>query len=161
MTRADIGFLFAYNDWANDLTFTSLDPIAPDVWAKTIGGSFPSIRDTMAHLVSAEWVWMRRWLGESPRVRPSWIADATVPGLRERLLEIRRDQATFIDSLADSDIGRPLSVTRFDGESATLPLGQSLQHLVNHSTYHRGQIATLLRQVGMTPISTDLLLFRR
>jgi uncharacterized damage-inducible protein DinB len=80
--------------------------------------------------------------------------------LRERLAEIEDDRARFVGGLGDADLDRLFAFRRLNGEAGSLPLGHILQHIVNHSTYHRGQIATLLRQLGLTPMSTDLLFFK-
>ena len=160
MTLADVQFLFAYNAWANDRMFTTLVALSDEQFTRSLGGSFPTIRDTAAHLVSAEWTWVRRWKGTSPRSFPEWASNATAATLREHLTEIEQQRASHLESLTDEDLGRTLSFTRFNGEESSLPFGQSLQHVVNHSTYHRGQIVTLLRQVGVTPVSTDLLLYK-
>ncbi|HEY0810552.1 MAG TPA: DinB family protein, partial [Longimicrobiales bacterium] len=70
-------------------------------------------------------------------------------------------QSSFIDNLTDIDLDRIVSYRNFKGESHANPLWQLLRHLVNHSTYHRGQVTTMLRQVGHEPVSTDLVLFYR
>ena len=157
---ASIKFLFSYNDWANARTFQSLESLNDEQWTRNVGGSFATIRDTAAHIVSTEWIWLQRWLGVSPTAPPEWAAAPAFAPLKDRLEDITRDRATYIASLAESDLSRDLSFRRLNGEANALPLAHLLQHVANHSTYHRGQIATLLRQVGATPIATDLLFFR-
>jgi uncharacterized damage-inducible protein DinB len=68
-------------------------------------------------------------------------------------------QEAGLDALDDARLTQVVSYVNLKGESFAYPLGRMLQHVVNHSTYHRGQIATLLRQLGATPLSTDLLLY--
>jgi uncharacterized damage-inducible protein DinB len=161
MTLDDIQFLYAYTEWANERMLRSLEPVQGEVFAKALGGSFPSIRDTVSHIASAEWIWLQRFKGDSPRSAPDWAAAPALDLLRRKFADVHRERAAFLGSLADGDLERALEFRRLNGEAFSLPLGHVLQHVANHSTYHRGQVATLLRQVGAAPVSTDLLLFER
>lgn len=80
---------------------------------------------------------------------------------RRRLAEIEADRALFLRGLTDDDLERPLSYRNLKGEDFTQPLVDQLVHVVNHSTYHRGQIATLSRQAGFPAPATDLIVFKR
>lgn len=66
---------------------------------------------------------------------------------------------TFAESLTAERMAEPLTYVNFKGNTFTYPLGETLVHIANHGTYHRGQVATLLRQLGKTPVSTDYLLY--
>ena len=159
MTIAEILSLFAYTEWANDRTWSSIERLTDEQFTRTLGGSFPTIRETAAHIVSSEWIWLQRWKGVSPTSAPEWIHEATAAGLRSRLREVESQRAAYLRSLGDADLQTPLAYRRLNGEPNSLPLAHVLQHVVNHSTYHRGQIATMIRQAGGTPVSTDLLNF--
>jgi uncharacterized damage-inducible protein DinB len=66
----------------------------------------------------------------------------------------------FLAGLSDEQLATPLTWTsQLDGVSRTLPLWQGVVHLVNHTTYHRGQVVSLLRQMGYASPSTDLVYF--
>src|SRR5262249_43480962 len=67
MNKQDIQHLYSYNKWANDLVLKSLLPLTADQFTKHLGGSFPSVRDTLVHVISADWIWLRRWKADSPR----------------------------------------------------------------------------------------------
>ena len=70
--------------------------------------------------------------------------------------------AAFVDGLDAAGLGRTLTYRAFNGQSATLPYWQMLQHVVNHGSYHRGQVTTLLRQLGAAPPQgMDLVAFYR
>jgi uncharacterized damage-inducible protein DinB len=160
MNVDDFRDLFAYNEWANAQMLRSLDSIDAERFAHAAGGSFGSIRDTLAHLVAVEWVWLSRWKGVHPTAIPEWAKNSTLKNLRAKLAEIEEERKPFIASLTDADLPERLTCRSLSGAEWVYSLHDLLAHLVNHSTYHRGQIATLLRQAGGTPISTDLLLFR-
>jgi uncharacterized damage-inducible protein DinB len=114
------------------------------------------VRDTLAHILTAEWLWLRRWLGESPAagLRPAEFS--TVASLRERFARIDDERGRFLGGVPEEGLGRFFSYKDMQGVERRLPLVASLQHVVNHGTYHRGQVTTLLRQLGAQPVSTDL-----
>jgi len=126
-----------------------------------MGNSFSSVRDTLAHLVAVEWVWLERWLGRSPtKIDGGEYSAETFPTLgtvRERWQKVEGNMRSYLSGLQDSALERPLSYTNFKGERWTYPLWQTLVHVVNHQTYHRGQITTLLRQLGASAPAIDFL----
>src|SRR3989304_5305846 len=161
MTHADLIFLFAYNRWANARTLSAAARLTPDQFTRDLGSSFASVRDTLVHIYGAEWIWLARWKGTSPTTA---IVAADIPdvaALAARWRTVEEEQAAFIKDLADADIERMIEYANLKGDRFTNPLGRLMQHLVNHSTYHRGQVTTMLRQLGATPVSTDLVTFLR
>lgn len=151
--------LFAYNDWANGRIFESLATVTGEEWGREGGGSFASLRGTAAHLVGAEWLWLRRWKGEAPETLPDWLDEPAVASLREELDRVESEREGWLDDLRDDDLTSPCAYRFQSGERHVTPYGTLLRHLVNHSSYHRGQLVTLLRQVGRTPPNTDLLVW--
>ena len=160
MNVGDIHSLYAFTDWANDRTLTSIEQLSDEQFSRSIGGSFPTIRDTAGHIAAAEWIWMRRFHGESPMTWPAWLTEPTQAALRAKFDEIRTERSRYLSTLRESDLDTRLDYRRFNGDAQSKPIGHLLRHVVNHSTYHRGQIATMIRQVGGTPIGTDLLNFQ-
>jgi len=160
VTIGDMKFLFNYTGWANELIFDAVATLAPEQTTRQVGGSFPSIRETLAHSAAADWVWLCRWTGESPRGWPTW-ANGPVSEIREEWRRIHVNRDEFIASLADADLERAITFTRLNGETRAAPLGFLMQHVINHATYHRGQVASQIRMVGAVPPSTDLLRFKR
>lgn len=161
MDVADIRSLYAYNEWANARMFSAAAQLDQNVFAEPRGNSFSSIRDTLAHIATSEWVWLRRWRGESPSTVPEWGSLERATALMQKLAEIEADRAAFLRELTDDDLERPLAYRNLKGEDYSQPLVDQLMHVVNHSTYHRGQIATLSRQAGFPAPATDLIVFKR
>lgn len=151
--------LFEFNRWANARILEAVTKLTPDEFTRNLGSSFPSIRDTLTHILSAEWIWLMRWKGSSPKAMFSPSEFSTLLHLKNRWTEIEKDQTEFVSELTNESLERRITYTNIKGEEWTYPLWQMLRHVVNHSTYHRGQITTLLRQLGAKPISTDLLVF--
>jgi uncharacterized damage-inducible protein DinB len=161
MTVEEIRSLYAYNRWANARLIEVIAGLPAERLTAEIPSSFPSILGTLAHIAAAEWVWLRRWKGENPTAFPDWLAAPSLPGVREKLAEIEAERASFVGSLSDADLERPLDYRTLAGDPFRNRLADLLVHVVNHSSYHRGQLTTMLRQVGATPVATDFVLFKR
>ena len=161
MTKLDVDALFAYSKWANDRMLANLRELSEEQFTRALGGSFSSIRDTAAHIVAGEWVWLRRWTGTNPTAMPDWAKAPSFPELAAKFVEIEAERAAFLRSLTDADLARPLAYILFSGQHDSQPLQAQLQHIVNHSSYHRGQVATMLRQVGAKPTGTDFITYCR
>jgi uncharacterized damage-inducible protein DinB len=161
MTIGEVRELFAYDAWANARVFEAASALTEEQCGHSIASSFPSVAGTLAHLIGAEWVWLRRWLGESPGGYPDWVAAPTLADLRARLATVESERDTMVADMSEADLGRVVSYRTLSGQASEDPLGGLMRHVVNHSTYHRGQIATLLRQLGLEPPSTDLIIFQR
>jgi uncharacterized damage-inducible protein DinB len=161
MTTGEARELFAYDSWANALVFEGASALSEEHLAHSIASSFPSVGGTLAHMVGAEWVWLRRWLGESPSSFPDWVAKPALADLRARLSAVEQEREAFVAGLSDGDLGRAVSYRTLGGKAFSDPLGNLMRHVVNHSTYHRGQVATQLRQLGFKPPTTDLIVFLR
>ncbi len=156
MDRQDIFTLYQYNAWANARALGSAEPLTPAQFLQDLKNSFPSVRDTLAHILGAEWVWLRRWHGESPVKLLSGADFPTLASLKERFAAVERERQAFLEALPDGRLAQPFEYRDLAGNPYRLRLVESLQHVVNHGTYHRGQITTMLRQLGATPVSTDL-----
>ena len=161
MTTAEARELFAYDHWANDCMFEAALGLSEQQQQQTIASSFPSVASTLAHIVGAEWVWLRRWIGESPTSFPEWVTNPRCAAVRAILTTVEQERDEFLARLSDDDLQRSVSYRTLGGQEFCDPLGGLMKHVVNHSTYHRGQVATLLRQFGVKPPSTDLIAFLR
>jgi uncharacterized damage-inducible protein DinB len=156
VNQEDTLTLYDYNAWANARVLDAAAGLSAEQFLRDLKNSFPSVRDTLAHILGAEWIWLRRWRGETPAALPQAPDFPTVQSLRDRFAALEQERRGFLESLSDDRLQAPFSYRDTAGKSHSLRLVQSLQHVVNHGTYHRGQITTLLRQLGGTPVSTDL-----
>ncbi|HEY3054373.1 MAG TPA: DinB family protein [Thermoanaerobaculia bacterium] len=160
MNVEEVRRLFAYDEWANQKMLDAIGKLDRDQFTRHLESSFSSIRETLAHIIGAEWLYVRRWKGESPRAMPDWSIDTTLERLISNLREIERERGDFIAGLTDQSLERPITYRNFRGQEWTYRLSDMFIHVVNHSTYHRGQLTTMMRQAGATPPATDLLLMR-
>ena len=180
MNLADIRTLYDYNRWANDRLFAVLENVSDDRFNAQIQSSFPSLRETVFHILFAEWLWLKRWQGTSPQasvpdpdVSPAtWGALSpggvppveelsTVAELKEFAASIERERQEFLASLDETVLQAPLNFEDMAGNPCAEPLVQLMQHLVNHGTHHRGQATTMLRQIGAQTAALDMLYFYR
>lgn len=153
--------LYAFNRWANLRFLDALAGLSAEEYARELGGSFPTVEKTLLHLLGAEWVWLSRWKGSSPSAFPDAEALHGVAAVRVRWDRLWTEQWTYLDTLDEATLLRELSYARMSGERQSQPLHQQLRHVVNHGTYHRGQLAMMLRMLGRVPPATDLVLWYR
>lgn len=156
---ADLLDLIAYNRWATGRILDAAGRLTDEQLGRPLGGSFPSVRETLAHVVAAEWVWLSRWGGDPLGKAPDVSGCTDVRALRERWQVLCEAQSAYLAGLTEAALERSVSIITRTGITAELPLYETLRHVVNHSTYHRGQVATLLRQLGAEPVATDLFLY--
>jgi uncharacterized damage-inducible protein DinB len=161
MNVEDFRLLYDYNSWANHRTLDACAALSEEQFTRNLGSSFRSVRDTLAHICGVEWLWLERWHGRSHNALPPAAEFPNVASLRRRWDEVERNLLDYVASLTPEDIQRIIQHKTTQGVPQAGPLWQMLQHLVNHGTYHRGQVATMLRQLGAKPFSTDLILFYR
>jgi len=155
----DIRTLYKYNDWANQRILSACRPVDSSAFTRNLGNSFGSLRDTLVHISWAEWIWLERWQGRSPKQAASFNDFPNVDAIDKRWAQIERDRKSFLEGLEDDMLGRRIAYQNLAGQTWEYSLGQMMQHVVNHSSYHRGQIVTMLRQVGAKSVSTDYLLY--
>jgi uncharacterized damage-inducible protein DinB len=161
MTPQEMRTLFDYNAWANRRSIEAASALTTEKFVQPMGSSFGSVRDTLAHIWGAEWIWLERFQGRSPSSLPDPTQFQDMANLRERWDELEARLLTFVRGLAQSDLDRAFEYKTLKFGAYRNPLWESMQHVVNHGTYHRGQVTTLLRQHGAQPIATDLMHFYR
>jgi uncharacterized damage-inducible protein DinB len=157
MTPEQIRFLFDFNAWANHRVLDACAVLTPEQFTRDLRSSLPSVRDTLVHTYGAEWVWLERWHGRSPSALPAGNDFSDLASLRKRWAELETAQKAYLAKVSATDLDRVIEYVNFKGQKFAYPLGAMLQHVVNHGTYHRGQVAAMLRQLGAKPLSTDLL----
>jgi uncharacterized damage-inducible protein DinB/quinol monooxygenase YgiN len=162
MHAARIRDLYRYTEWANERIVACLRPLPMEALTRDLGGSFSTLRRTLAHMVVAEWIWLERWLGSQPAATPGWQPDAELATLESQLLAVEERRRPWLAGLDDAALARSQRITFRDGSSDTFVLADMLLHVANHATFHRGQLVGMLRQVGATDLpATDFTAFRR
>jgi uncharacterized damage-inducible protein DinB len=163
MNLQDLELLLDYHYWARDRVIEAVERLTPEQYDRDLGNSFRSMRETVVHLFGADWIWCSRWQGTSPTALPdprNLFPD--VPSIRVAWQEHEREVRAVLARLGEHGLTLPLEYRTTDGKTQAQPFWQMLQHLVNHGSYHRGQVTTMLRQLGAAPPKAmDLIAFYR
>ena len=161
MTPEDIRRLYDYNSWANHRSLEASAALSSEQFLKPMGSSFSSVRDTLAHIYGCECLWLERFQGRSPSSLPDAKQFADIASLRSAWSDFEGRLLGFVGRQAQDDLNRVLEYKTLNFGVYKNPLWESMQHVVNHGTYHRGQVTTMLRQLGAKAIATDLMHFYR
>ena len=162
MTLQELRMLLDYHYWARDRILDAAEQLTPDQLTRNLGSSFGSIRDTLAHAYAAEWAWCQRWQGVSPAslLPPDVFPDIVT--LRLKWAALEADVRTVLDRTGEPGVDRVIAYTMLNGDARQSVFWHMLQHVVNHASYHRGQVTTMLRQLGAPPPQgMDLITFYR
>lgn len=162
MTLDDLTTMLDYHYWARDRMLDALERLPPEQYARDLGSSFKSIRETVVHMYAAEWAWYSRWQGASPTSLLSSEPYPDVVSIRRAWTETEANVRAFADRLGASGVTKVIEYKLLNGSAGASPFWQMLQHVVNHASYHRGQVTTMLRQMGAQPAKPmDMIAFYR
>jgi uncharacterized damage-inducible protein DinB len=166
MAKDDIQLLYEYDRWANNRVLNAVSALSPEQFTRDLGGSFRSVRDTLLHIISGEWGWLTYWKASSHSA--AFLADLwdrhdalfrpdafrNLAAVRLKWEEIEKEQTEFVSSVTEEALSKMLPI-----RATQLSLAHLMQHLANHSTYHRGQVALMIRQLHAEPLATDFHVF--
>jgi len=138
--------LFSYDAWANREVVNAL--------CKLDAPPARSLR-FLAHILSAERLWLER-LRHETQTHPVW-PEFNLARCEPELEEIARLWKTYLGSIREQDLFRPLTYKNTKGENWTSEVQDILMHVILHSAYHRGQIAADMRAAGFSPPNTDFI----
>lgn len=162
MTKHYFMQLTDYNIWANAIVHSWLNKVTDEQWKQTVISSFDSIAATTLHIAGAETMWLERL---NNAAAPVWLP-SVFKGSKNETLDVwnkaSKNLKSFIEKFDETKLPANLSFKRLNGDAYEMPHYQVFAHIFNHSSYHRGQIVTMLRQVGFSEVgSTDMLGFFR
>ncbi len=161
MTSQEIKMMFAYNAWATNRVFESLAGVPDDLYFKDLKSSHGGIHGTLFHIVRAEKNWLARLTGIQEKSELTEQTASSLQALRSAWQDVASRTAKYVEKVTEEKLRSIFEYPASDGRKLVQTYQQALLHLVNHSTYHRGQIASMMRQVGMQPVATDLIMFYR
>ena len=117
MDVADIQELYRYNQWANDRAFEAASGLTLEEFTRDLGNSYPSVRDTLTHIVWAEWIWLQRWKGTSPQHRFDAAEFPDVNALNTRWVELKAEQRAFIEAVTAERLGAVVQYVNLQGQT--------------------------------------------
>ncbi|HYS18496.1 MAG TPA: DinB family protein [Candidatus Binatia bacterium] len=159
MTTDLVRTLYRYSEWATARILDAATRLSPEQLAAPSGASYSSVRETLVHIMGAQWLWLSRWNGTSPTAMLDARQFPGLESIRARWDQIEHDTRRFVTNLTDTDLARVVEYRNTRGERWAYPLWQQVVHQVNHATQHRGEIAAALTQLGHSPGDLDLLIF--
>jgi uncharacterized damage-inducible protein DinB len=147
MTMGELRTLVDYHYWARDRMFEALALLTADQFTERLASSFPSIRDTVVHLYTADWGWHLLWQGQMLAEPPQAEMFPDLGAIQAAWQNEERNVRSFVDNLREADVAG---------------FWPKLLHLINHGSYHRGQVTTMLRQLGVdVSKSQDMVIFHK
>jgi uncharacterized damage-inducible protein DinB len=166
VTKDDFQLLYEYDRWANNRVLQAASALTGEQFTRDLGGSFRSVRDTLVHIIGGEWIWLRYW--KDPPLNPALLTDLMeqrnalfdpnalpdVAALQSKWAEVEKEQAEFVNRVTNESLEKMLPFRK-----TQIRLAHLMQHMANHSTYHRGQIALMMRQLDAEPLATDFHVF--
>jgi uncharacterized damage-inducible protein DinB len=154
--------LLDYHYWARDRMLAAIDTLTEEQYRKDLGNSFQSVRDTVVHIYFAEWAWHSRWMGNSPQHGLKAEDFPDVATIRRAWNEHEAKLRAFVDGMDEKGVDRVYEYKNLAGQDFKSIFWHMFQHVVNHATYHRGQVTTMMRQLGAEPGKPqDLIAFYR
>ena len=152
-----------YNKWANETLLNIIEREIDETKLDTpIVSSFPTLRKTIYHIWDAENIWLKRLKGESLMEWPSKNFTGNFVEAKEMFLQHNDAFSNYIGKLSEEKLNENFTYKNVEGKTFTNPIWESVHHCLNHSTYHRGQMVTMLRQLGLNAISsTDFITYCR
>jgi uncharacterized damage-inducible protein DinB len=158
MRPADLAGLYDYSCWANRRLLGVVAALTADELTRTVTGSYGSVRNTLVHVLSAEWGWLERCGGLA---RGAWLNAEDFPTLESIAVVWTRVEAAMralLAGIADDALTERIEFS-FGGPTRSVSSGEVLQHVVLHAVHHRGQVALRLRELGHTPGDVDFLFY--
>lgn len=151
----------AYNLWANETLATIISGQDESLFFEKVPSSFPNLFETVEHIWQAELVWMQRIKQEASSNKPTFPSK-DMGALLAILLQVDKDWIGIIEGMTEENLTEIIEYNNWQGKPFSTSVWQIVQHVFNHSTFHRGQIITMLRQLGITKLpSTDYITFSR
>ena len=151
----------AYNTWANKKILETAKLLSEEQINKDIVSSFPSVYKTVLHLMEVENVWWERLKLAEHTTLSGWFT-GNFDELSKKLLELSQQWHDWIQNANEVNITHVFAYQNSKKEHFKQPVYEMLLHLFNHQTFHRGQLVTMFRQLGLDKIPpTDFIVFSR
>src|SRR5436190_23147543 len=161
MIGKEFSRLYVYDEWASNKLIDAAEKLDDTKLKKDLGTSFVSLHGTLVHIYGAQFIWLARWKGSTPSGLPKADEIPNLAELRTRWQKQRVEFREFLNSRTEEQLQQVSSYKDLKGNDWSEPLYQQIQHVLFHSMYHRGQVVTLLRQLGEVPPQTDLIAYYR
>ncbi|MEP7170437.1 MAG: DinB family protein [Bacteroidota bacterium] len=162
MIKDSLVSLTKYNLWANTKLLHFIIEVGEEKADIIQNSSFLSIRETLYHIWGAETIWLNRLVSKPFTGWPGTNFKGTLKEAGELFLKISKDFVAFTEGKSEAEFNAIINYKNIEGKEFSNTISQIIIHCMNHSTFHRGQIITMLRNAGFTNLSsTDYITFCR
>jgi uncharacterized damage-inducible protein DinB len=151
--------LYAYTAWANNRILDTAENLSTEQFTADAGPSHGSLRNTLVHQMSGQWIWLERWKGGSPERMMSRKDFPDLATVRSRWELIEADTQAFLAELTEEQLVQVVSYTTTEGWDRSYPLWQPLFQQANHATQHRSEAAVMLTNFGHSPGDVDYIIY--
>ncbi|HYT94597.1 MAG TPA: DinB family protein [Gemmataceae bacterium] len=151
----DFAALFTFNRWANAKMLDACRKLTPEQYAAEPVPGWGSIRSTVYHIAVVTDGWLRTLANDPDQSFPTEAETPTIEDAARILERAYRTLDALLPTLTPEVLARSRTFSR-RGRTAVLPPWVVLRHVVNHTTYHRGQVASKLKRFGIQQPETDL-----
>ncbi len=135
--------LYDYHYWANNRILIAAAGLTAEQLHNQQGHSWGSIHGILLHMLNAEWIWLRRWHGQSPSAFPSPTDFPTLDAIRDRWAALEPEMRSFVAAQTPHSLQGEVRYTTTLGATYRLSLWQMMVHVPNHGTHHRGELAAM------------------
>lgn len=138
--------------------FFEIESITEDEFTRDMGDGTGSVRDKICHIIAADTIWLDRIEGLETKFMDSSFFPSKEK-TKEYFLSCKTRFEKILENLSVTNVFNKVSFKNKKGELIQFELNEVLLHVVNHGTYHRGQIGSLIRRIKGKPPTTDLIEF--
>ncbi len=162
MNKQDIQLLYQYNQWANARILKAASHVTDEQFLASASYPHGGLRSTLTHALFAEWIWRKRWEGDSPKAAAFTAADfPSFKSLYARWIEEEKHLQSFVEQITDEKLNSLLEYQTTKGDLYKEILWELMIHVINHGTQHRSEAAAMLTELGHSPGDIDLIVFLR
>lgn len=149
--------LMEYNTWANKRILSQVKNLAKEDLIKDTNGCFPSLRHAIIHLLRSDWIWLDRWLGQDFVEIPEQWNDLMIDDIQSIWSAVQTNTIDLLKSKLSREIDDVITISNGGENKLMLELRKTINLVVNHGAYHRGQIVNMIEMLGLQPVNTQLL----
>lgn len=161
MNKQDIQLLFDYNQWANARILKAASKLTEEQFLASAAFPQGGLRSTLTHTLFAEWIWRKRWEGESPTSGPKPEDFPNFEALKTHWMEEEKTLMRFVFNCTEEKLNQVIQYKSLKGDPFENILWQMMSHVINHGTQHRSEAAAMLTDYNHSPGDLDMILFMR
>ncbi len=150
-----------FSAWASRRVLESVAPLSSEELHRDLGNSYGGVHGTLVHIFQGDSIWFDRVQGVAHTSLSAYAPDPDFAEFSRSWLAVLDRWVSWAEGLDAAGWDRPVPHRNTKGEPDTQPCWRIALHLVNHASYHRGQVTTMLRQLGYKPAPTDLMMYYR